>query len=293
MAGMSKRKRSRRPMGARGGARKQTARRGRGDTNGAVWLYGRHAVLAAIRNKNRKIQRLILTPAGRDGFEAELAEALAARAEVAPAPAAETLAARDIERTLPQGTVHQGIAALCKPLAEPGLEVLEAKQGGGAGDPVIGDMAPVVVLDQVTDPQNVGAVLRSAAVFGARAVVTTQRNAPDATGALAKAASGALETVPYVRVVNLARALAEMRDMGFWIIGLDAGAEKSLSEAKGNGPTALVLGAEGKGLRRLTAENCDILARLPVAPGALEAGIGSLNVSAAAAVALYEIVRLS
>ena len=286
MAGMSKRKRSRRPVGARGGARKQTARRGRRDTTGAVWLYGRHAVLAAIRNKNREIQRLILTPAGRDAFEADLAEALAARAEVAPAPAAETLAARDIERTLPQGTVHQGIAALCKPLQEPGLEVLEAKQGDSAGD-----MAPVVVLDQVTDPQNVGAVLRSAAVFGARAVVTTQRNAPDATGALAKAASGALETVPYVRVVNLARTLAEMRDMGFWIIGLDAGAENSLSETKGNGPTALVLGAEGKGLRRLTAENCDALARLPVAPGALEAGIGSLNVSAAAAVALYEIVR--
>ncbi len=287
MADMSKRKRSRRPVGAGGGARQQTARRGRGDTNGAVWLYGRHAVLAAIRNKNREIQRLILTPAGRDAFEADLAEAQAARAEFAPAPAAETLAARDFERTLPQGTVHQGIAALCRPLAEPGLEVLEAKPGG----PLLKDVRPVVVLDQVTDPQNVGAVLRSTAVFGARAVVTTQRNAPEATGALAKAASGALEVVPYVRVTNLARALAEMRDMGFWVIGLDAGAEELLSKAKGTGPTALVLGAEGTGLRRLTVENCDAMARLPVAAGALAAGISSLNVSAAAAVALYELVR--
>lgn len=287
MARMSKRKRSRRPVGAGGGARQQTARRGRRDTDGAVWLYGRHAVLAAIRNKNREIQRLILTPAGRDAFEADLAEALTARAELAPAPAAETLAARDFERALPQGTVHQGIAALCRPLAEPGLEVLEAKPGG----PLLKDVRPVLVLDQVTDPQNVGAVLRSAAVFGARAVVTTQRNAPDATGALAKAASGALDTVPYVHVTNLARALAEMRDMGFWVIGLDAGAEELLSKAKGTGPTALVLGAEGTGLRRLTVENCDAMARLPVAPGALAAGISSLNVSAAAAVALYELVR--
>ncbi len=286
MAGMSKRKRSRRQVGSAGGAGQQTARRCRRDTNGAVWLYGRHAVLAAVRNKTRKIQRLILTPAGRDAFEADLAEALAARAELAPAQPAETLSAQDFERTLPQGTVHQGIAALCRPLAEPGLKVLEAKPGDG---PV--DMGPVVVLDQVTDPQNVGAVLRSAAVFGARAVVTTRRNAPDATGALAKAASGALEVVPYVRVVNLVRALAEMRDLGYWVVGLDAGAEKPLSEAKGTGPTALVLGAEGKGLRRLTVENCDALAHLPVAPGALEAGFGSLNVSAAAAVALYEVVR--
>lgn len=287
MAGMSKRKRSRRPGSSGGGARQKPGRRGHKDTSGSVWLYGRHAVFAAIRNKNREIQRVIFTPAGRDAFGETLAEACSARAEHAPAPPAETLGARDFERALPQGTVHQGIAALCRPLADPGLEVLDPTASG----PVLDDLRPVVVLDQVTDPQNVGAVLRSAAVFGARAVVTTDRHAPDATGALAKAASGALETVPYVRVVNLVRTLDEMRNMGYWIIGLDAGAEKPLSEARSNGATALVLGAEGKGLRRLTAENCDILARLPVAPGAIEAGIGSLNVSAAAAVALYEVVR--
>lgn len=284
MAGMSKRKRPHRAPGADGGGRQQSARRGRRDSDGTVWLYGGHAVLAAVRNKSRKIQRLMLTPAGRGAFEAALNEAKAERAEVAPTPTFETQAAQDFDRALPQGAVHQGIAALCGPLAEPGLEVLEGTDSDQGG--------PVVVLDQVTDPQNVGAVLRSAAVFGARAVITTERHAPAATGALAKAASGALESVPYVRVINLARTLSELRNMGFWVVGLDAGAEKPLSEAKGNGATALVLGAEGKGLRRLTAENCDTLARLPVAPGAEAAGIDSLNVSAAAAVALYEVVRM-
>lgn len=284
---MTKRKRSRGTAGFEGRARQKSSRRGRKETNGAVWLYGGHAVFAAIRNKNREIQRLILSPASQKSFEAVLTEALAARAEIAPAPSAETLATQDFERALPQGAVHQGIAALCRPLPEHGLEVLQVEPGETGS----GARRPVVILDQVTDPQNVGAVLRSAAVFGARAVVTTERHAPGATGALAKAASGALETVPYVRVINLVRAMAEMRDMGFWLVGLDTGAEAPLSQAKGNGATALVLGAEGKGLRRLTAENCDALARLPVAADAIEAGIDSLNVSAAAAVALYELVR--
>ena len=287
MSNMTKRKRSRMTAGFEGRARQKSSRRGRKETDGAVWLYGGHAVLAAIRNKSREIQRLILSPAGRGTFEAVLTEALAARAEVAPAPSAETLATQGFERALPQGAVHQGIAALCKPLPEYGLEALQIKPGETGS----GTRRPVVILDQVTDPQNVGAVLRSAAVFGARAVVTTERHAPGVTGALAKAASGALETLPYIRVINLVRAMAEMRDMGFWLVGLDAGAEAPLSQAKSNGATALVLGAEGKGLRRLTAENCDALARLPLAPDAVEAGIDSLNVSAAAAVALYELVR--
>ncbi len=285
MTSMAKRKQPRRNKATRGGGAagargRRTKRRGGGEAQ--VWLYGGHAVLAAIRNKDRKIQRLILTAASRKGLEAGLTQALEARAEAAPPARLETLPAEEIARILPRAAVHQGIAALCTPLQEPGLEVLQ---------PGPGDGGPVVVLDQVTDPQNVGAILRSAAVFGAQAVVTPDRHAPEATGALAKAASGALETVPLIRVTNLARALGAMRDMGFWLIGLDAGAEMALAEAKGDGPTALVLGAEGKGLRRLTAETCDALARLPVAPGAEAAGIGSLNVSAAAAVALYELVR--
>ena len=282
MTSMAKRKQPRGNKGSRQGAGAGGHGRGpkrRGSGEAQVWLYGGHAVLAAIRNKNRKIQRLILATASRKALEADLTRALEARAEAAASPRLETIQAEEFGRILPRAAVHQGIAALCQPLPDAGIEVLQPDGG------------PAIVLDQVTDPQNVGAILRSAAVFGAQAVVTTDRHAPEATGALAKAASGALETVPLVRVTNLARALGAMRDMGFWLIGLDAGAEMPLAEAKGDGPTALVLGAEGKGLRRLTAETCDALARLPVAPGAEAADIGSLNVSAAAAVALYELVR--
>lgn len=182
-----------------------------------------------------------------------------------------------LEELLPPGAIHQGIAIQVQPLAPPKLEgLLRAAQ----------ENALIVVLDQVTDPQNVGAVMRSAAAFGACGIVMQDRHAPPTTGALAKAASGALERLPLIRVVNLARALEQIQAEGYWCVGLDGTGERPLSDAKLDGRIALIMGAEDAGLRRLTIEHCDIVARLPT-----EAEFGVLNVSAAAAAALYECAR--
>jgi 23S rRNA (guanosine2251-2'-O)-methyltransferase len=180
-----------------------------------------------------------------------------------------------LDQLLGHDVAHQGVAVLADPLAAPLLAVALERPG------------PLIVLDQVTDPRNVGAILRSAAAFGAAALVTQDRNAPDETGALAKAASGALETVPLLRAVNIARTIIALKAAGLWCIGLDAAGPAPLSgPALAERRVALVLGAEGEGLRRLTRETCDETAKL-LMPGDME----SLNVSAAAAVALYELGR--
>jgi 23S rRNA (guanosine2251-2'-O)-methyltransferase len=184
---------------------------------------------------------------------------------------------QEIDATLPPGAVHQGVALLADPLEQPALEDVVGKAG---------ESATIVVLDRVTDPHNIGAVLRSAAAFGALAVVQTERGAPAATGIVAKSASGALEAIPLVTVTNLARTLDLLQQSDFWSVGLDGDAERTLAEVAPSGRIALVLGAEGKGLRRLTRDHCDILARLPTRPP-----IASLNISNAAAVALYELNR--
>ncbi len=189
---------------------------------------------------------------------------------------AEIVDAGEIERLLPPGAVHQGIALETKPLPQHSLDWLRATLERS-------DNTIVAVLDQVSDPRNVGAVMRSAAAFGAAALITQERHAPPETGALAKAASGALELIPLLRVTNLARTLDSMRDAGCWCIALDADADRPLGEADPGGNVALVLGSEHTGLRRLTRERCDVVARLPLSGPML-----SLNVSAAAAVALYE-----
>ncbi len=243
----------------------------RGPVDGGVWLYGLHAVAAALGNPNRHRRRLLVTAQGRD--------ALTALRGAEGGPSVQVVERTEIEARLAPGAVHQGVALLADPLAEVPLADICA---GAASD------ARVVILDQATDPRNVGAVLRAAAAFGAAAVIAQSRHAPEATGAMAKAASGALERVPLIRVANLARALEKLKEAEFWCIGLDGGATATIAEALPQGRAALVLGAEGSGLRRLTRETCDELARIPITDT-----VESLNVATAAAVALYEVARES
>jgi len=225
-----------------------------------LWIYGIHAVAAALANPRRDIRRIVAT-------KNALARLAAAGATLALTPEEATPA--KLDQILGGDAVHQGIALEAAPLPPATLDSL-------AGASLI------VVLDQVTDPHNVGAVFRSAAAFGADALVTTARHAPTETGVLAKAASGALDTIPWLAVPNLARAMDEIGNMGFTRVGLDSAAERPIEEAITGRRIALVLGAEDKGLRRLTREKCDVVARLSV-PGA----IASLNVSNAAVLALY------
>ena len=247
--------------------------------DGGGWIYGRHAVVAALQNPARHCRRLIAL--AETAAEAE-ALASAARAGLAANFALERVDRAQLEQLLPAGAVHQGLALQAEPLAAIFLEDLlaELPAESGRGE------ATIVVLDQVSDPHNVGAILRSAAAFGARAVVLPEHGTPPVTAALAKAASGAIERVPLIRVTNLARTLDRLKAAGFWSVGLDEDASRSLAETDLAGRIALVLGGEGEGLRRLTRERCDFLARLPTtgAPA-------SLNVSNAAAIALYEIAR--
>lgn len=236
-----------------------------GPDEGLVHLYGLHTVRAAIQNPRRRIRRLMVTRNALARLELDEAGGL-------PFPV-EMVEPKEIDRLTGADAVHQGVLAEAEPLVPKRLTAL-------------GDTRLVLVLDQVTDPHNVGAVLRSADAFDARAVVLPRRHAPMLTGALAKSASGAAERVPLVRVGNLVQALGEMKAAGFWCLGLDAAGTEALPEASLPPRLALVLGAEGGGLRRLTRERCDGLLRIPM-PGAMP----SINVSNAAAIALYERAR--
>lgn len=228
-----------------------------------ILIYGIHAVEAALANPQRTFRRLYLT----DNAERRLHEALAARQL-----AHERVLPKDLDRRLGPDAVHQGALIETDPLPEPTLEALAE---GGAG-------RPLIVLDQVTDPHNVGAILRSAAVFGAGGLVMTRRHSPPLVGALAKSASGALEHVPVALVQNLARALAELKQLSCTVIGLDGSAADTIEELAWPERTALVLGAEGKGLRELTRQSCDRLCRITTG-----GTLASLNVSNAAAVTLH------
>jgi len=249
-----------------------------GRDRGERWVYGRHAVAAALANPARRWRRLAVL-AGQEAEAAALAEAAAA-VRHGEGEAVQSFDRAALDRLLPEGAVHQGWALEVEPLAAADLDdVLRAAA-------VTSGRSIVILLDQVSDPHNVGAILRSAAAFGARAVILAEHGAPPASGVLAKAASGALDSVPLVREVNLARTLDRLKDAGFWCCGLDEAAPALLSSLDLGPRVVLAFGSEGGGLRRLLRERCDFLARLPTRPA-----LPSLNVSNAAAVALYELAR--
>jgi len=233
------------------------------ETGGPSWVWGVHAVLAALANPARRIERVVATrnAASRlpDAIEPHILDPDA------------------IDGMLPPGAVHQGLAVRAFPLEPLSLD-------GACAPP---DGRSVIILDGVTDPQNVGAVFRSAAAFGARAIIMQDRKSPPLTGVLAKAAAGAIELVPHVRVTNIGRTIEALRAWGYLTVALEGETEHALADALiDKRPPALVLGAEGKGLRPGVAEACEKRARIPIAP-AME----SLNVSNAAAIALYEAAR--
>lgn len=243
---------------------------------GPVLIWGSHAAEAALRNENRDIFRILMTDTG----EERMKDALAARHAMTSA----VQGRQRVERTTPQvldkrlgdDTVHQGVLLEVAPLDELDLETIADRV---AASPTAG---PLLILDQVTDPHNVGAILRSAAVFGAAAVVMTRRNSPPLGGVLAKSASGALELIPVVLVANLSRALTDLGKLGFHRIGLAGDGTTDLEAVPLVGNIAIVLGAEGRGMRHLTEQTCDQLARIQA-----DSPLASLNVSNAAAVALH------
>lgn len=226
---------------------------------GGYWMYGLHACEAALKNEQREIKKILVTAAMRDQWASLLQ---GRNVEVSDAGA--------IGKYVGSDAVHQGIAMQVQPLDEP------------FWDGLVGTGTMMLMLDQVTDPHNVGAMLRSAAAFGVGAVIMPKDHSPPESGALAKAACGALEMVPCLRVTNLSHTLDDLKRQRYWIAGMDGEATKSVEAAGEYRPLCLVMGAEGAGLRRLTREKCDVLVSIP-----MDARMESLNVSNAAAIALY------
>lgn len=257
----------RKRVGSLGGQQKKTgrsqgAKRSSGTGQGKLMFFGRHAVEAALRNPRRTIHTVYAAPR-LEGFVKECR----------PNASFQVMTSDQIAGFAPTGAVHQDIAVHLAPLEQPALETLLDQ----------GPRGPLLMLDQVTDPHNIGAMFRSAAAFGAGGIIMQDKNAPKETGTLARAASGALELVPWITVVNLARALETLAEAGFWSIGLSGHAEMTLEGHMENAKKlCLVLGAEGAGLRPNIEKHCDALAKLDIAPE-----MESLNVSNAAAVALY------
>lgn len=246
---------------------------GRGETRGpvrgaAVRIWGRHPVTAALANPQRTVRRIWAT------------REAAGAVDLPPVIPMTLCDVADLARLVAKDAPHQGIVVEADPLPDQWLaDVLQAEEG---------TRRPLVLLDQVTDPHNIGAVLRSAAAFDAAAIITQDRHSPPESGVIARAASGALEDVPWIRVVNLARALEEIADARYWRIALAGEAESELGDTLDGSRVAIVLGSEGEGLRPNTVQHCDALARLPIS-----ARMESLNVSNAAAIALYAVATAS
>jgi 23S rRNA (guanosine2251-2'-O)-methyltransferase len=256
------------------GERHDGPREGKADrgASGEVWLYGHHAVAAALANQERRVLRLLVTTESLEKLrnDASVPQGVLTRAQ--------NVGRGEIDKAVGEHAVHQSVAMLTRPIdhhLEDVLAIAETREN-----------CCVVMLDQVSDPHNVGAILRSAAAFDAAAVITLDRRAAAETGAMAKSASGALDRIAFVQTTNLARAIEVLKEHQFWVVGLEADGAKRLAEIKLKGRVAFVLGTEGEGLRRLVKESCDEIARLPI-----NAAAESLNVSNAAAVALYERLR--
>ncbi len=244
---------------------------GQNEQRNDLWLFGKHAVLAALNNTVRNIKRLLVTKRGAEQY---LTAFSAINHNVRPLNP-EIILPELLEKNLPADCVHQGIALLTNPL--PNKYIKDCCV-------ITGDESHLIlILDQITDPHNVGAIIRSAAAFGARAIISTDRHSPPESGSLAKSASGTLEVIPWIRVTNLSRALDELAEMGYWRLGMDGSAELSIRQADFGKNIALVMGAEGRGLRKGTQSHCDALIKLPI-----QRTVESLNVSNAAAIALYE-----
>lgn len=250
------------------GDKRTSKQSGKASADGSYWIYGVHAAQMAMANPNRRIKRIFSTREQTTHLSREPQH-----------PPIETLEPKEIALTVGADAVHQGVALNVAPLEPPDLFDIFHIESQNAS---LKQKRPLLLLDQVTDPHNVGAILRSAAAFDAAAVILPKDHSPRETGVMAKAASGALDIVPLVYVTNLAQAIRDIKEAGYWVAGLDGSAKTSLLDAKLSRNTALVMGAEGKGLRRLSAELCDTLIKLPIA-----SQMESLNVSNAAAIALF------
>lgn len=228
-------------------------------------LYGRHAVLSALKNPKRQINKILCTK--------ENVEEIRLVSKIAP----QVVEKKEIDKLFQNDAVHQGFALFCNRLPDYSLEEIidmaETKE-----------KCHVLILDQVTDPQNVGAIIRSAVAFNTLALIMQDKNSPIESGAMAKAAAGMLEYIPITRVTNLSRAIEKLKDAGFWTVGMDGYASTTIDKLQKPSKTAIVMGSEGKGMRRLIEENCDISVKLPMSPLT-----ESLNVATACAIALYEI----
>lgn len=231
-------------------------------------IYGRHAVLSALKNPKRRIQKLLIA-----------AENKAEINQISPNIPFTIIDKKDFNKILPEDAVHQGFALYCSRLDNCDItdliEMSEDKK-----------RCYVLILDQVTDPQNIGAIIRSCAAFEALGLIVQDKNSPLESGAMDKAAAGTIEYVPISRVTNLSRAIETLKDNGFWVMGMDGYADTTIDKINKDGKIAIVMGSEGKGMRRLVQENCDSSVKLPISPN-----VESLNVSTAAAITLYELSK--